>query len=123
MSQRLDAQGYVELLERHGIVEFLLGIGNNAIFQQDGAPCHTARSTRLWFESKNVTLLRGWPANSPDLSPIEQIWGIAKRYIIERFGMRTPLANNQLEEAVFEAYERIRPDTVAALTLSVKHRV
>ena len=70
-----------------------------------------------------MTLLHGWPANSPDLSPIEQIWGIAKRYIVERFGMRTPLANNQLANAVFEAYERIKPDTIAVLTLSVKHRV
>ena len=96
---------------------------NIAVFQQDGAPCHRARSTRLWFESKNVTLLDGWPANSPDLSPIEQIWWITKRYIIQRFGMRTPLANNQLEGAVFEAYERIEPRTIAILTLSVKHRV
>ena len=119
----LDAPAYVAMLEQHGIIEFLMRVDNNAIFQQDGAPCHRATSTRLWFESHNVRLLEKWPANSPDLSPIEQIWGIAKRYIIERFGMRTSLENAKLEDAVFDAYDRIKPETIAVLTLSVKHRV
>ena len=119
----LDAPAYVAMLEHNRIVEFLMGIDNDSIFQQDGAPCHRATSTRLWFESHNVRLLEKWPANSPDLSPIEQIWGIAKRYIIQRFGMKTPLENDQLEEAVFEAYNRIKPETIAVLELSVKHRV
>ena len=76
-----------------------------------------------WFERQNVTVLEGWPANSPDLSPIEQIWAITKKLIIDRYGMTTPLANDQLEPAVFEAYDRIEPRTIAILTLSVKYRV
>ena len=38
------------------------------------------------------------------------------------FGMTT-LENNQLEGAVFEAFERIEPRTIGILTMSVKHRV
>ena len=121
--RRLNAQNYVEMLDGNRVVEFLARSGDGAVFQQDGARCHTAASTRRWFMSKNVTLLDGWPPNSPDLSPIEQIWGIAKRYIIQRFGMRTPLANNQLEGAIFDAYRHIQPRTIAILTLSVKHRI
>ena len=71
----VNAQTYVEMLERNGIVDFYFEIGENAVFQQDGASCHTASSTRMWFADKNVFLLENWPANSPDLSPIEQIWG------------------------------------------------
>ena len=44
-------------------------------FQQDGAPAHTAKSTKAFFESSGVKLLPDWPANSPDLSWIENIWG------------------------------------------------
>ncbi len=48
------------------------------IFQQDFIPTHTAKGTKSWFNDHGVTVL-DWPANSPDLNPIENIWGIVKR--------------------------------------------
>ncbi len=40
------------------------------IFQQDLAPSHTNKS-------HGVGVL-DWPANSPELNPIENLWGIVK---------------------------------------------
>ncbi len=40
------------------------------IFQQDLAPAHTAKSTKSWLNDRGVGVL-DWPANSPDLNPIE----------------------------------------------------
>ncbi len=42
------------------------------IFQQDLAPAHTAKSTKSGFNDHGVTVL-DWPANSPDLNPIENL--------------------------------------------------
>ncbi len=41
------------------------------IFQQDLAPAHTAKSTKSWLNDHGVGVL-DWPANSPDLNPIEK---------------------------------------------------
>ncbi len=48
------------------------------IFQQDLVPAHTAKGTKSWFNDHGVTVL-DWPANSPDLNSIENVWGIVKR--------------------------------------------
>ncbi len=42
------------------------------IFQQDLAPAHTAKGTKSWFNDHSVTVL-DWPANSPNLNPIENL--------------------------------------------------
>ena len=53
---------------------------SQAIFQQDGAPAHNAAKTQQWcqaslpgFWAKGV-----WLGNSPDLSPIENLWAIVQ---------------------------------------------
>ncbi len=48
------------------------------ILQQDLAPTHTAKGTKSCFNDHGVTVL-GCQANSPDLTPIENLWGIVKR--------------------------------------------
>ncbi len=40
------------------------------IFQLDLAPAHTAKRTKSWFNENGVTVL-DWPANYPDLNPID----------------------------------------------------
>ncbi len=42
------------------------------IFQQNLAPGHTAKSTKSWLNDPGVGVL-DWPANSPDMIPIENL--------------------------------------------------
>ncbi len=80
------------------------------IFQQDLAPAQTAKGTKSWFNRHGVTVL-DWPTNSPDLNPIENLWGIVKRK------MRDTRPNNADDlKAVIKA-------TWASITLEQCHRL
>ncbi len=48
------------------------------IFQQDLTPAHTAKDTKSCFNDHGVTVL-DWSANSPYLTPIDNLWDIVKR--------------------------------------------
>ncbi len=88
------------------------------IFQQDLAPAHTAKGTKSWFNDHGVTVL-DWPANSPDLNPIDNLWGIVKRK------MRDTRPNNadELKATVKETWASIPPQQCHKLITSMPRRI
>ena len=57
------------------------------MFQQDGARAHTSKATIAWLGAKIKHYI---PHNSPDLSPIENVWSIMATAV---YGLCRPRAS------------------------------
>ena len=76
--------------------------GTPCLFQQDNARPHSARVTTVWLYRHRVRVL-DWPACSPDLSPIENVWRIMKRRIRQRW----PPSVEQLKSCIHQEWAKI----------------
>ncbi len=88
------------------------------IFQQDLAPAHTAKGTKSWFNNHSVTVL-DWPANSPDLNSIENLWGIVKRKTRDT----RPNNADDLKAALKATCASITPEQSHKLITSMPRRI
>ena len=74
----------------------------------------------IFFEDHGITTL-DWPAQSPDLNPIENLWSIIKQRRAKKFGM--PSTKKELIEQIFEIWDNIYADLKKKLAESVPKRL
>lgn len=91
-----------------------------AVFMQDGARPHTAIATRKYLARKGVHVLEDWPPRSPELNPIENLWGIVAKRVSSHF----PTNSDELEAALHAEFAVLQTDyeLVNRLVLSFNDR-
>ncbi len=99
--QNIDADYYIKIL-----TDYLLPCmpeSSRYKFQQDNARPHIAKKTKKWLAEFGVHLVEDWPANSPDLNPIEHVWSWMTTYV----NKEAPTDKRSLIKAIEAAWDSI----------------
>lgn len=97
-----------------------LRMGRRFIFQQDNDPKHTAKSVKEWFKQRGVNVL-DWPAQSPDMNPIEHLWNHLENRLAAR--PQRPKNARELEAALREEWGKIDSTYTKKLVDSMPRRI
>ncbi|KZZ88459.1 transposase [Ascosphaera apis ARSEF 7405] len=97
------------------------------VFQQDNARIHVSGGMQEWFERHGIWVPE-WPPHSPDLNPIEHVWGKMKLKIMELYPQireagRSQVDWTQFKEALQHAWWSIPQDYIDNLIYSMPRRL
>ena len=92
------------------------------MFQQDGARAHASKATIAWLDAniKHYIPPKDWPLNSPDLSPIENVWSIMATAIYDD---PEPQSLQALKHRLRKAWKSISMSTLQNLIGSMPNRL
>lgn len=120
VSTRMNSQMYISLMDEVLIPFSETFWQEKLIFQQDNAAIHVSKASKQFFEDRKIDLL-GWPACSPDLNPIENVWGILSNKVYSNGRQFENVA--EIKKAIIEEWTKIEEQTLKNLVISMPKRL
>ncbi|KAF7239929.1 Transposable element Tcb1 transposase [Varanus komodoensis] len=109
IEETLNANMYCDI-QKQSMIPSLRRLGCRAVFRHDNDPKHTSKTTTALLKKLRVKVM-DWPSMSPDLNPIEHLWGILKWKVEEH-----KVSNiHQLCDVVMEEWKRTPVATCEAV--------
>ena len=90
------------------------------VFMHDGASIHRSNHTKEWLGDKKIPILE-WPANSPDLNPIENLWGLLARAVFANG--RQFKTKDELTKEILKQWALMDAEHLISLVESLPNRI
>lgn len=114
VSGTLNQNGYHSILQRHAIPSGMRLVGQRFILQQDNDPKHKSKLCQNYLRKKEQDgKLENmeWPAQSPDLNPIELVWDELDR----RVKAKQPTSATHLWELLQQTWEELSEEYLISI--------
>jgi len=105
---KIDSKTFSKFLRNEALPAIKAKHPTRWILQQDNAPPHKGETLDVIEEEKIETVT--WPAKSPDLNPIEQVWG----WMAKEVDHKSFKNLHELEECVYSIWEKVPKDVILA---------
>lgn len=119
----MNSDKYITILNKN-LKEFKANIEDEwdttLTLQEDNSRVHVSKKSKKWKEENEIICLP-WPAQSPDLNPIENLWKVLKENIQK--GGTFPRSIEELKIALNEEWRRLSPNLLFKLVDSMPKRV
>lgn len=113
----ITGEVYKQIIQQHALPYLTSSEVQRPIFMQDNAPCHTCKKVKSFIAEENIDVM-DWPAQSPDLNPIENIW----KLIGERAQQKNPRNQDELWKSLKFEWNAITPSFCRKLINSCSKR-
>ncbi|GFW67329.1 transposable element Tcb2 transposase [Trichonephila clavipes] len=116
----MTGQRYMDEVLLPHVRLFRGAVGDKFVFMDDNATCHQTLAVQDCLDSKGIQRLV-WPARSPDLNPIENVWYALGRQVAGR--NYPPTNKNTLIRALTEEWDKMPQQLLDNVVQSMIRRV
>ncbi|GFV20723.1 transposable element Tcb2 transposase, partial [Trichonephila clavipes] len=116
----MTGQRYIDEVLLHHVRLFRGAVGDKFVFMDDNATCRRKLAVQDCLDSEGIQRLV-WPAYSPDLNPIENVWDALGRQVAGR--NYPPTNKNTLIRAPTEEWDKLPQQLLDNVVQSMVRRV